>query len=109
MWEVPGGLSTRGVVAGHLFLTQSRLVFQPNRLEKKSAVRRDFPLDSIVKVERVERTGTLYDGGLHPRMRLVLAGGEDPVLVVVHDVDKTVAFLSRVLQDRQAGEGRRAQ
>jgi hypothetical protein len=102
LWEVSAGISTRGVVACHMFLTQSRLIFQPNRLSPKSAVRRAVPLDSIVTVERIDRTGTLYDGGLHSRIRLVLAGAEAPLVVVVHDVDKTLEFLSRVLENRGA-------
>jgi hypothetical protein len=102
LWVAPVGLTGRTSIAGHLFLTQSRLVFQPNRLAPKSAERRDFPLNNIVKLERVERTGTLYDGGLHPRMRIVLAGGEPPVLLNVPNLDKAVAFLSRVLADRHA-------
>jgi hypothetical protein len=74
----------RTFVAGWLFLTERRIVFQPNRLNIGIASRDllSYELRDCLGAEVIDRTWTLYDGGTRRRIRLNLADGTSVLFVV---------------------------
>jgi hypothetical protein len=103
-WELPAVLSADGrhTVSGSLFVTDRSVIFQPNRVNTSKNDPMAFPIDAIVGVERVERTGTLYDGGMRRRLRIVTADGTR-TMFIVRDLDGVISRLSNAVAARRPG------
>ena len=77
--------SDRRAVGGRLFLTASRLLFEPNRLDAVTGGESwSTPLASIRSVGVEARDGNPLSGGLRARLRLDLVGGDAELFVVNH-------------------------
>jgi hypothetical protein len=75
--------SERRAIGGRLFLTQSRLIFEPSRFDGAFGGDRWWaPLSSIRKVGSQLPDGRATAGGLRTRLRLDLADGAVELFVV---------------------------
>jgi hypothetical protein len=82
-WKLPLGMTLGGtVVGGNLYLTGSRLLFVPNKLNLRTRNPRSIPLSEIVSIGKQKRSWTPYNGGMRIRLRVDLRGGP-PVLFVL--------------------------
>jgi hypothetical protein len=88
-----------GAPVGILYLTNERLLFQPDIHGnfKWDREPRSYPLASCVRVEPVNPTWRLNQAGaFRHRIRLALTG-QPSVLFVLRPVDETVEYLNRML------------
>lgn len=86
---------TQGKLArgGQLAVDDTRLTFTPHALERGlGGVMVDIALAEIVEVGVEPRSRNLFDGGLHSRLRVVLADGQRH-LFVVNGVKRVVVEL----------------
>jgi hypothetical protein len=86
-WKKSAALSQdgRSTIGGRLYLTDRTLIWQPSRLNsrtQRAGGQRAYQLQSVVRVEKVDRTGTLYDGGLNPRIGITLSDGSSAMFLV---------------------------
>ena len=89
--------SDRRAVGGRLFLTTSRLLFEPNRLDAVTGGENwSAPLASIRSVGIEPRDGNRLSGGLRARLRLDLADGDTELFVVNH-VDDVVNVIKKAV------------
>ena len=89
-------------VGGFLFLTASRLLFEPNRVDAVTGGESwSAPLASIRSVGIEPRDGNPLSGGLRDRLRLDLADGDTELFVVNHvdDVVNVIRKASANLND----------
>ena len=80
-------------VGGRLYLTQERLVFEPNRLDALTGgAGWQTPLGRIAGVGSQAPDGNAFSGGMRTRLRLDLADGSVELFVVNHldDVVRTI-------------------
>ncbi|GEM_PF-5902881 len=85
---------------GVLYLTNKRLLFQPDTSRNRKSDRspRSYPLPSCTRVEPVNPTWRPYKAGaFRHRIRLVLAD-QPSVLFVLRPIAETVEYLNRMIQ-----------
>jgi hypothetical protein len=91
LWKRAANRTQSGwrAIGGFLFLTGSRLLFEPNRVDAATGGKGwSAPLASILSVSIESPDGHLFSGGLRSRLRLDLDGGNTELFVVnrVHEV-----------------------
>ena len=77
-WQSSAGRSlTRWVTAGgQLFVTNERVLFQPNRFDKLTGKKSwACPLTSITGLEAIDRAPTVVGGGMRTRLGLQTPDG----------------------------------
>jgi len=80
-------------VGGRLFLTSTRLLFEPNRVDAATGGENwSAPLTDIKSVGKQSRDGNPLSGGLRDRLRLTLADGSAE-LFVVNRLDKVIGVV----------------
>jgi hypothetical protein len=97
-------------IGGTLYLTNRALIFTPNLLNLKRlrGDQENYPLQSIVRIELVERSLTRSgDGGMQRRFRVVCDDGSYGLFqlptfsignrVVPKGLDNTIAYLSEAV------------
>ena len=86
-------------VGGRLFLTERRLIFEPNRLDAATKGRSwSAPLKSIAGVGKDAPTGSLISGGVRTRLRLDLDDGHSEYFVV-NGVHHVVEIIERAIRE----------
>jgi len=85
-WQTAANRAQGGrSVGGRIFLTNQRLVFEPNRIDSITGGRQwAVPLSAIHEVGFQTRDRNLFSGGLRNRLRLTCADGDDELIVVNH-------------------------
>ena len=86
--------SVRGTVGGNLYLSASRLLFKPNRIEAAVGGQQwSAPLCTVRSVCIELRDGNLLKGGLRDRLRVDLADGSFELFVVdrINDVIQVIS------------------
>jgi len=98
LWRTPANRTQRWrAVGGCLYLTDSWLLFEPNKIDARMGGRRwSIKLVKIREVGVQSSDGGLLSGGRRTRLRLDLAAG-DPELFVVRDVDSAAAVIREAL------------
>jgi len=87
-WAANRTQSDRRAVGGRLFLTGSRLIFEPNRFDAVAGGRPwSVPLTSVRTVGTELPDGKPFSGGLRTRLRLDLVEGKTELFVVNHVED----------------------
>ena len=83
-------------VGGKLYLTNQRIAFQSHKFDKALGGQAwSAPLGEVASVEKEGiNLGHLFGGGLRPRLRVELQGG-DTQLFVVSKVDDTIEEIRR--------------
>jgi hypothetical protein len=82
-------------VGGRLYLTATRLLFEPNRVDARTGGHQwTAPLADIIAVGTEPRDGNPMSGGLRERLRLTLADGSAELFVISH-----LGEVIRVLRD----------
>lgn len=77
-------------VGGRLYLTDTRLIFQPNRFDAVTNGRPwSAPLAGIERVSTEAPDGSPFSGGLRTRLRLDLSDG-DTEFFVINGIDTAV-------------------
>jgi hypothetical protein len=100
-WSVRANHSVSAwrAVGGRLVATDERLVFYPNRVDRKLAGRVwSVPFKSVTSVGKKPPTGGLFNGGLRSRLRLVTDDGVEHLFVVNglgRIIEQTDALLRR--------------
>lgn len=75
--------SANRAVGGNLYLTNVRLLFEPNRVDAATGGQRwSAPVNAIVSVGIQPRDGNAFSGGLRNRLRLDLADGSIELFVI---------------------------
>jgi hypothetical protein len=78
---------------GRLYLTGTRLLFEPNRVDAATGGENwSAPLTDIKSVGKQPRDGNPLNGGLRDRLRLMLADGSAE-LFVVNRLDKVIGVV----------------
>ncbi|MBF6176908.1 hypothetical protein [Nocardia otitidiscaviarum] len=97
-WRRPANRTQGGrAVGGTLYLTSTRLRFEPNRMDALMGGRSwSAPRTSVTAVGTEARTGGLFDGGMRNRLRVDLREGA-PELFVVGKLDETIETLRAAL------------
>jgi hypothetical protein len=96
LWERAANRTQAGrrAVGGRLFLTGSRLLFEPNRVDAATGGKNwSAPLASIRSVSTEPRDWNLFSGGLRTRLRLDLDDGVE--LFAVNHLDEVVTVIRR--------------
>lgn len=90
-WKSAANRAQRGrSVGGRLYLTNERLIFEPNRLDAATKGRPwSTLLDAIQCVATESPDGNVVSGGLRTRLRLDLVDGTTE-LFVVNDLESVV-------------------
>lgn len=84
VWRVAANWSHQGIAAGgHLALTSTSLIFQPNRVDSSWTGPWRLPLTAVARVGVQPVTWSdFFSGGLRRRMRLDLVDGSVALLVI---------------------------
>ena len=95
VWKQNANRTQSGARAagGRLYLTGTRLLFEPNRLDAISGGQRwSASLDQIRGADSQSPDGRPFSGGMRTRLRLALADGTAELFVVnkLSDVIKTI-------------------
>lgn len=87
----------RGMVSGHLLITNRRVLFTPRLRGGAKAL--DRPLADVTGAGVEPRGRGLFSGGRSDRLRVELADGEVH-LFVVKELDRAVELLARARKKR---------
>lgn len=80
-------------VGGRLYMTDSRLFFQPNRIHAATKGQLwSAPLAAIESVSTDAPDGGLFTGGLRTRLQIVASSGDSELFVVNHVGDTVQAI-----------------
>ncbi|WP_194820343.1 hypothetical protein [Nocardia sp. XZ_19_385] len=91
--------SRNRAIGGRLYLTQTRLLFEPNQLDGATGGRSwHAPLGAIRAVGAQEADGSLFNGGLRRRLRLELSDGSVE-LFVVNKLDEVLGILDQAIRN----------
>jgi hypothetical protein len=98
LWRSPANRTQRWrAVGGCLYLTDSWLLFEPNKIDARIGGRRwSIKLVNIRGAGAQSPNGGILSGGLRTRLRLDLAAG-DPELFVVRDVHSAAAVINEAI------------
>lgn len=101
VWKKTANHTQSGrAVGGRLYLTDTRLIFQPNRID---AATKGQPWSaSLAAIEGVSTEapdGNLFSGGLRTRLQLSMSGG-DSELFVVNGADAAVQVIQEHIGPR---------
>jgi hypothetical protein len=89
-------ISPAADAGGRLFVTDRRLLFQPNRVDARLG--REVwscPLDAVTGIETVGRDAAIFAGGLRKRLGVQTADGEE--VFVVNSLKRKERELRRLL------------
>ncbi|MFE6861596.1 hypothetical protein [Nocardia sp. NPDC057668] len=87
--------SANRAVGGRLYLTETRLIFEPGHFDALTGGRPwSTPLHAIRGTGSQDRDGSPFSGGLRNRLRLDLADGSVE-LFVINDLDLAIEVLER--------------
>lgn len=77
-------------VGGRVFVTNRALYFRPGLLARLTDETLRVPVSTVVSVSVIDRTGTLYDGGMRRRVRVVVESGKEHLFAMPH-IDRRAA------------------
>lgn len=107
VWSQRANLTvSRSWISGTLFLTNQALRYVPGMLTLAKLIKRDWGLswdlsvNEVASVSVMERTYTLYDGGVRRRVRIRSTTGEE-YLLACPKPDDVAYFLSETLLGRE--------
>jgi len=101
LWEAWANHVRRGIaVGGNLVVTDQRLLFQPNRLDRATGRKLwECPRAAIIGMDRLPRRPlALLGGGL--RQRLAIDTTDGPEIFVVNNPDRQTTELRGLLEPR---------
>ncbi len=97
-WQSSASRSiTRWLTAGgRLFVTNERVLFQPNRFDKLTGKKSwECPLASVTGLEVIDRDSAVAPGGLRTRLGLQTSDGTEKF--VVNNLDQKIVELRELL------------
>lgn len=93
--------STNRAIGGKLFLTNKRLLFSPHLFDYILFGKKwSMELDQIATVDKQEKGGDIFSGGIKDRLRVTLKNGEIE-LFVVSNLDKVIEELKAAITRNQ--------
>jgi hypothetical protein len=91
-------LSSRNTSGGQLVLTDSRIFFQPNRIDTMLGRNPwECPVGAVTGIETVDRDRAVLAGGMRKRLGIQTTDGVE--IFVVNNLEEKVAELRGLLHD----------
>jgi hypothetical protein len=99
IWKHQGQMTIRVGIAGTLYVTQTRIIFVPNRLNiSRDLNARDWLRTEVASVDIAASDHTPYTGGMHRRLAIHLRDGQTALFSFkLRELDRIATELRELL------------